>query len=133
MRQKQTSEGKSVRLLRIGEQIRHILAAVFGRGEVRDPTLEGMIISVSEVRVSPDLRHATAYVKSLGGDDEKMLTALKMNSKFFRHEVARALSTKYTPEVKFRLDESYAAASHIDSLLRDPKVAQDLGKHDEQE
>jgi ribosome-binding factor A len=126
MRQTQTPEGKSVRLLRIGEQVRHVLAGVLGRGEVRDPVLETHIVSVSEVRVSPDLRIATAFVKALGGDDDAVLAALKRNAKFLRGEVARAMSTKYTPELKFRLDESYEEASRIDALLRDPKVARDL-------
>ena len=126
MRQTQTSEGKSVRLLRIGEQVRHVLAGVLGRGEVRDPVLETHIVSVSEVRVSPDLRIATAFVKALGGDDDEVLTALRRNAKYLRGEVARAMTTKYTPELKFRLDESYEEASRIDALLRDPKVARDL-------
>lgn len=126
MRQMQTPEGKSVRLLRIGEQVRHVLAGVLGRGEVRDPVLETHIVSVSEVRVSPDLRIATAFVKALGGDDDEVLAALRRNAKFLRGEVARSMSTKYTPELKFRLDESYEEASRIDALLRDPKVARDL-------
>jgi ribosome-binding factor A len=126
MRQMQTPEGKSVRLLRIGEQVRHVLAGVLGRGEVRDPVLETHIVSVSEVRVSPDLRIATAFVKALGGDDEAVLAALRRNARFLRGEVARSMSTKYTPELKFRLDESYEEASRIDALLRDPKVARDL-------
>ena len=126
MRQTQTSEGKSVRLLRIGEQVRHVLAGVLGRGEVRDPVLESHIVSVSEVRVSPDLRIATAFVKALGGDDDEVLAALRRNAKFLRGEVARSMTTKYTPELKFRLDESYEEASRIDALLRDPKVARDL-------
>lgn len=127
MRQTQTPEGKSVRLLRIGEQVRHVLAGVLGRGEVRDPVLESHIVSVSEVRVSPDLRIATAFVKALGGDDDEVLAALRRNAKFLRGEVARSMTTKYTPELKFRLDESYEEASRIDALLRDPKVARDLG------
>ncbi|WP_339705587.1 30S ribosome-binding factor RbfA [uncultured Sphingosinicella sp.] len=126
MRQMQTPEGKSVRLLRIGEQVRHVLAGVLGRGEVRDPVLETHIVSVSEVRVSPDLRIATAFVKALGGDDDEVLAALRRNAKFLRGEVARSMSTKYTPELKFRLDESYEVAGRIDALLRDPKVARDL-------
>ncbi|MBW7945946.1 30S ribosome-binding factor RbfA [Sphingosinicella microcystinivorans] len=126
MRQTQTPEGKSVRLLRIGEQVRHVLAGVLGRGEVRDPVLESHIVSVSEVRVSPDLRIATAFVKALGGDDDEVLAALRRNAKFLRGEVARSMTTKYTPELKFRLDESYEEASRIDALLRDPKVARDL-------
>lgn len=127
MRQTGTAEGKSVRLLRIGEQVRHILASVLGRGEVRDPVLESSIVSISEVRVSPDLRIATAFVKAIGGDDDAVIAALRKHAKFLRGEVARAMSTKHTPELKFRLDESYEEASRIDALLRNPKVARDLG------
>ena len=127
MRRTATPEGKSVRLLKIGEQVRHVLAAVLGRGEVRDPVLEASIVSVSEVRVSPDLRIATAFVKVIGGDDAAVLEALRNHAKYLRGEVAKALSTKYTPELKFRRDESYDAASRIESLLRNPKVARDLG------
>ena len=127
MRRTATPEGKSVRLLKIGEQVRHVLAAVLGRGEVRDPVLEASIVSVSEVRVSPDLRIATAFVKVIGGDDAAVLESLRNHAKYLRGEVAKALSTKYTPELKFRRDESYDAASRIESLLRNPKVARDLG------
>lgn len=127
MRHNDTPEGRSVRLLRIGEQIRHALASTLQRGDVRDNELEGLMISVSEVRVSPDLRQATAYVKALGGDDQLMLTALKRNTKYLRGKVARALTTKYTPELFFRLDESYDAGSKIDELLRSPEVSRDLG------
>ena len=121
-----SEQGKSVRLLRIGEQIRHVLAQALGRGEVRDDVLEATIISVSEVRVSPDLRHATVFVKSLGGDDEAMLEALKRNARYLRGVVAHELATKYTPELQFRRDDSYDAASRIDALLRSPNIARDL-------
>lgn len=119
--------GKSVRLLRIGEQVRHTLAALLGRQAVRDPVLESTIVSVSEVRVSPDLRHATVFVKALGGDDAAVIAALARNAGFLRSEVARALATKYTPALRFRTDESFAEASRIDALLRSDKVAPDLG------
>ena len=126
MRHTGTAEGKSVRLLRIGEQVRHVLAGVLQRGEVRDPVLEATLISVSEVRVSPDLRIATVFVKALGGDDDAALSALRRHARFLRGEVARAMSTKYTPELKFRVDDSFDAAGRIDALLREPKVARDL-------
>lgn len=126
MKHTQTDETKSVRLLKIGEQIRHVLASLLQRGEVNDPNLAKLIISVSEVRVSPDLRHAAVYVKALGGNDDVMLAALRKNVRFLRGHVARALSTKYTPELKFRLDESYTEAAKIDALLRSERVAADL-------
>jgi ribosome-binding factor A len=127
MRQKGTAAGKSVRLLRIGEQVRHVLAGILQRGEVHDPVLAGHIVSVSEVKVSPDLRIATVYVKALGGEDKAVLQALQRNARFLRGEVAHAMTTKYTPELRFRIDETYAEAGKIDALLRDPKVARDLG------
>ncbi len=127
MRHQQNEQGKSVRLLRIGEQIRHILASVLGRGEVRDPVLETCIASVSEVRVSPDLRHANVYVKALGGDDAALIAALKRNARYLRGEVAHGMSTKYTPDLHFFADETYDEASRIDALLRKPEVARDLG------
>lgn len=127
MRTTPDEKGRSVRLLRIGEQVRHALAAVLGRREVRDETLERTIVSVSEVRVTPDLRHATAFVMPLGGaDGEAVLTALRSHGRYLRGEVARALSTKYTPELHFRLDESFDAGAKIDAILRRPEVARDL-------
>ena len=130
MRHNESDEGRSVRLLKVGEQIRHTLSTVLQRGEVTDPDLDGLIVSVSEVRVSPDLRHATAFVKAIGGDDERMLRGLRRSVRFLRGQVAKSLSTKYTPELKFLLDESYAEASRIDALLRSPKVARDLDEDD---
>lgn len=127
MRQMRDDQGKSVRLLRVGEQIRHILAEVLSRGDVRDDVLAAHIISVSEVRVSPDLRHATAYVKPLGGGDEDaVITALKRAARYLRGEVARRLNTKYTPDLTFRIDESFDEAGRIDAILRSPRVARDL-------
>jgi len=123
-------KGKSVRLLRIGEQVRHVLADLLNRREVRDPVLLDHIISVSEVRVSPDLRHAIAFVKPLGGRDEAVvLAALKANSRWMRGEIAKKLATKYTPDLEFRLDESFEAGARIDAILRTPHVARDLN-HD---
>lgn len=132
MRHNESNEGRSVRLLKVGEQIRHVLAEVLQRGEVTDPDLDGVIVSVSEVRVSPDLRHATAFVKAIGGDDERMLTGLRRNVRFLRGQVGRALTTKYTPELKFLPDESFAEASRIDALLRSPEVARDLDDDEEE-
>ncbi len=123
--------GKSVRLLRIGEQVRHALAGVLGRREVRDPVLEAAIVTVSEVRVTPDLRQATVFVHPLGGANaEAVLAALKANARFLRGEVAKGLATKYTPDLSFRLDESFDAGARIDAVLRRPEIARDLGGTD---
>lgn len=125
------AQGRSVRLLRIGEQVRHALAELIGRGELRDELLSRTIVSVSEVRVSPDLRHATVFVKALGGgEDEAVVAALGSHARYLRGEVARKLATKYTPELHFRRDESYDAGARIDAILRRPEVARDLGGND---
>lgn len=120
--------GKSVRLLRIGEQVRHALAALLTEGRVRDEVINRHIISVSEVRVTPDLRLAICFVKPLGGADEaEVLKALRANSKWMRGEIARKLATKITPALKFELDDSFDASAKIDAILRTPHVARDLG------
>jgi ribosome-binding factor A len=131
MRRHQDQQGKSVRLLRVAEQIRHALADVLARGEIRDDVLASHIVSVSEVRVSPDLRHATVFVQPLGGlDVDAVLDALRRNSRYLKGEVARRVNTKYAADLHFRADESFDEASRIDALLRSPQVARDLG-HEE--
>jgi ribosome-binding factor A len=120
-------EGRSVRLLRVGEQVRHILSDLLMRGEVHDPVLGAATVSVSEVRMSPDLRHATVFVKPLlGSDEESILKALRTNTAFFQKAVASRVRLKYAAKLKFLADESFDEADHIDRLLRDPKVARDL-------
>ena len=120
-------EGRSVRLLRVGEQVRHILSELLMRGEVHDELLTATSVSVTEVRMSPDLRHATVFVKPLlGADEAKVLQALKTNTAFFQKEVAKRVKMKYAARLKFLADESFDEAVHIESLLSDPKVAQDL-------
>src|ERR1700759_4882454 len=127
MRQNSTPEGQSVRLLRVGEQVRHALSEVLMRGDVHDETLASHMVSVTEVRMSPDLRHATAFViPLLGADAEAVLKALRTNTAYLQSEVARRVNTKYAAKLKFLLDESFDQGSHIDALLRAPKVAQDL-------
>ncbi len=123
-----TPETRSVRLLRVGEQVRHILSEVLMRGDVHDDVLARHSVSVTEVRMSPDLRHATVFVKPLLGSDEKdVLDALKRNARFLRGEVAKRVNLKFSAQLKFLADESFDEASHIDALLRSPKVARDLG------
>ena len=128
-RQNETPEGRSVRLLRVGEQVRHALSEILMRGDVHDPVLASHLVSVTEVRMSPDLRHATVFVRPLlGADEADVLAALKANVRYLRAEVARRVNTKYAAMLKFLPDESFDEGSHIDRLLRDPKVAQDLGR-----
>jgi ribosome-binding factor A len=120
-------KGRSIRLQRIGEQVRHAIAEVIGRGELRDELLQRTIVSVSEVRVTADLRHATVFVKALGGgDDQAVVKALASHARYLRGEVARAMATKYTPDLRFRADESYDAGARIDAILRRPTIARDL-------
>ena len=128
MRKVESPEGRSVRLLRVGEQVRHVLSEVLMRGDVHDETLASHLVSVTEVRMSPDLRHATAFViPLLGANAEAVLKALRTNTAYLQGEVARRVNTKYAAKLKFLLDESFDEGSHIDTLLRAPKVAQDLG------
>ncbi len=128
-RNTETPEGRSVRLLRVGEQVRHALSEILMRGDVHDEVLASHLVSVTEVRMSPDLRHATVFVKPLLGSDEAaVLAALKANVRYLRGEVARRVNTKYAAALKFVPDESFDEGSHIDRLLRDPKVARDLGE-----
>jgi ribosome-binding factor A len=120
-------KGRSIRLQRIGEQVRHAIAEVLARGELRDELLQRTIVSVSEVRVTADLRHATVFVKALGGgDDQAIVKALASHARYLRGEVARAMATKYTPDLRFRPDESYDAGARIDAILRRPTIARDL-------
>lgn len=122
-----TSETRSVRLLRVGEQVRHVLSDVLMRGEVHDPVLAAHSVSVTEVRMSPDLRHATVFVKPLlGSDEQDVLAALKRNSKYLRGEVAKRVNLRFSAQLKFLPDESFDEASRIDALLRRPEVARDL-------
>jgi len=129
MRQTESPEGRSVRLLRVGEQVRHALSDVLMRGDVHDETLASHLVSVTEVRMSPDLRHATVFVKPLlGQDEEVVIKALRINTAYLQSEVARRVNLKYASKLKFLADESFDEGTHIDKLLRDPKVAQDLDK-----
>lgn len=131
MRKVETPEGRSVRLLRVGEQVRHIMSDILARGDVHDDTLQSHLVSVTEVRMSPDLRHALVFVKPLlGQDEEVVLKALRTNTAFFQREVASRVQLKYAAKLKFRSDESFDEGGKIDSLLRGAHVAQDLGEED---
>ena len=127
-----TPETRSVRLLKVGEQVRHILSELLMRGEVHDDVLAAHSVSVTEVRMSPDLRHAMVFVKPLlGADEAEVLRALRTNTAYFQREVAGRLKLKYAPKLKFTGDESFDVAAKIETLLADPKVARDLGEPDD--
>ena len=126
-----TPEARSVRLLKVGEQVRHVLSELLLRQEVHDDVLTAHSVSVTEVRMSPDLRHATVFVKPLLGEDEEVvLKALRTNIAFFQRELAGRLKLRYAAKLKVLGDESFDEAARIERLLRDPKVARDLGADD---
>jgi ribosome-binding factor A len=109
----------SQRQLRVGEEIRHMLAQILARGALRDPDLFDVTITVTEVRMSPDLRHATAFVTPLGGADmERVVAALKRAAPFLQRQVGRELRLRFTPALAFEADRSFDEASRIDRLLR---------------
>jgi ribosome-binding factor A len=116
------------RQLRVGEEIRHVLAGLFTRTEFRDPELEGVLITVTEVRISPDLKHATAFVTRLGRSDvDASLPALKRAAPFLRAQVAREIRLRVAPDISFQPDTALDYAMHIGELLQKPEVARDLG------
>ncbi|HEU0062516.1 MAG TPA: 30S ribosome-binding factor RbfA [Hyphomicrobiaceae bacterium] len=121
--------GPSQRQLRVGELVRHALAELLTRGEIHDAVLASHVLTIPEVRMSPDLRLATIFVMPLGGKDiEAVLTALESHKRYIRGEVARAVNLKFAPEVRFRADQSFEEALRIDRLLASDKVRQDLDK-----
>lgn len=132
---KTPSAGPSQRMLRVGEQVRHALSDVLARGEVRDDVIESTVISISEVRMSPDLKIATAFVSPLGdADHDAVIKALAKNAKFIRGRVSGALrQMRSIPEFRFRIDTSYDNMSKIDQLLRSPEVARDLAKDEKED
>ena len=122
-----TPEMRSVRLLKVGEQVRHVLSELLLRQEVHDDVLTAHSVSVTEVRMSPDLRHATVFVKPLlGKDEDVVLKALRTNIAFFQRELAGRLKLRFAARLKFLGDESFDEAARIEALLRDPKVVRDL-------
>ena len=122
-----TPETRSVRLLKVGEQVRHVLSELLSRQAVHDEVLTARTVSVTEVRMSPDLRHATVFVKPLlGADEELVLKALRTNTAYFQKEVAGKLKLRFAARLKFLGDESFDEASRIEALLADPKVQRDL-------
>lgn len=127
-------EGPSQRQLRVAEEIRHALSAVFTRAEFRDPDLHGLHVTVTEVRASPDLKHMTAFVSALGRDLTKdQMAALKHVSPFLRREVARAVRLKFAPDLHFQPDTALGYAQHINEVLHRPEVQRDLAPRKDEE
>ena len=132
MRPAETPETRAVRLLRVGEQMRHTLSDILARGDVHDETLAKHMVTVTEVRMSPDLRHATVFIKPLLGKDEAaVLKALRTNTAYLQRETAARVQMRYAAKLKFLSDESFDEGSHIDKLLKDPHVARDLEQGDD--
>lgn len=124
--------GGSQRQLRVGELVRHALSDMLARGDVHDPVLESHMITVPEVRMSPDLRLATIYVMPLGGRDaDAVVAAFDRNKKFLRAEIAHRVNLKFAPDVRFRIDERFEEAERIDRLLQSPRVRRDLAGREE--
>lgn len=131
IRAKSTPERQSVRVLKVGERVRHILSELLARQEVHDDVLTARSVSVTEVRMSPDLRNAAVYVKPLLGEEEVVvIKALRTNTAYFQREVAKRLGLKFAPKLTFRGDESFDEAERIEKLLKDPKVTRDLDEDD---
>ena len=135
-------QGPSQRQLRAGELIRHALVDVLRENAIHDEALLGVSITVTEVRLSPDLKHATCFVEPLGagvqsaetaGQESVIIKALNTHAKFLRGQLGRHIDMKYTPDLKFRHDESFEAASYMDRLMADPRIRADLDRPDEQD
>jgi ribosome-binding factor A len=122
-----SKRGPTQRQLRVSEALRKALSEVFLRSDIADVDLSGVTLTVSEVRASPDLKNATAYVLPLGGtNQEKVVAALKRHRRFIRGEVTRRIDLRHTPELIFELDATFDQSGHMDALLRSPEVAQDI-------
>ena len=120
-------KGPTQRQLRVAEEIRHLLSAIFARGEFRDPDLVGIAVTVAEVRISPDLKNATAFVSRLGRSDiEALLPALKRAAPYLRGELAKEMRLRVAPQISFQPDTAIEYAMHVDALLKQPEVARDL-------
>jgi len=122
----------SQRRLRVGEEVRHAIGGLLLRGELRDPDLKDVSVTVTEVRMSPDLRNATAFVLPLGGRNvEGIVAALGRATPWIRGQVARLVRLRYVPEIAFRADTSFDTAARIEVALRKPEVAADLGRRED--
>jgi ribosome-binding factor A len=121
-------------MLRVGELVRHALADLFARGEIEDPVLDGRVMTVPEVRMTPDLKLANAYVMPLGGEGAaEVVDALNRHKKFIRGRIAPGLDLKFAPDLKFFVDDTFEAYGRIDALLKSERVARDLNLGDDDE
>ena len=122
-----TRGGPSQRQLRVGEMLRHALAEILGRNEIRDPDLDGVSVTITQVKPSPDMRYATVYCEPLGGENAKaIVAALNKHKGFLRGEMGHRIAIKFTPELRFVEDESFAEALKIETILKSERVSRDL-------
>jgi ribosome-binding factor A len=125
--------GPTQRMLRVGELVRHALSGVFARGEIEDPVLEGKVITVPEVRMTPDLKLANAYIMPLGGEGAaEVVEALNRHHRFIRGRVAPELDLKFAPDLRFFIDETFDEYGRIDALLRTERVQRDIAQGDDE-
>ena len=126
--------GPSQRQLRVGEMLRHALAEILSRSDIRDADLDGVSVTITQIKPSPDMRYATVYCVPLGGGDiAPIIAALNRHKGFMRGEMGHMISTKFTPDLRFVEDQSFAEAEKIENLLRSPLVQRDLAPSDESE
>jgi len=126
--------GPSQRMLRVGELVRHALSGVFARGEIEDPLLAGKVITVPEVRMTPDLKLANAYIMPLGGEGaEEIVAALNRHHRFIRGRVAPALDLKFAPDLRFYVDNTFDEFGKIDALLRSERVQRDIHRDEDED
>ncbi|PXA99771.1 30S ribosome-binding factor RbfA [Nostoc sp. 3335mG] len=127
MKKDNQNMGPSQRMLRVGELVRHALAEIFARGEIEDEALAGAVVTVPEVRMTPDLKLANAYVMPLGGAHaDEIVAALNRHHKFIRGRIAPRINMKYAPDIRFFVDDTFEEAGRIDALLRSERVRRDL-------
>jgi len=125
--------GPTQRQLRVGEMLRHALSEILLRGDIRDPDLAGVSVTITQVKPSGDMRHATVYCEPLGGKGgDKVIAALNRNKAYLRGEMGRTIALKFTPELRFVEDTSFAEAEKIENILKSPRVQQDLKKSDDE-
>src|SRR5471030_1680808 len=126
--------GPSQRQLRVGEMLRHALAEILGRNEIRDPDLDGVSVTITQVKPSPDMRYATVYCEPLGGENAKaIVAALNKHKGFLRGEMGHRIAIKFTPELRFVEDESFAEALKIETILKSERVSRDIAAGNEED
>lgn len=131
MRKHASNTGPTQRQLRVGEMLRHALAEVLRRGDIRDPDLAGISVTITQVKPSPDMRHATVFCEPLGGKNAKqVIAALNKHKGFLRGELGHLITMKFTPDLRFVEDESFAEAARIETILKSSRVQQDLAAPD---